>query len=236
MNVRGIGRLRWHRRPASPEEVAARAQERAAREERRQLDEAQRREAAARRRRVAGQLAAAALGWGLGAWIEGSMWVCLGAGLAVNYVGSYADLAATFGAFGYDGWVRWIMPLGIDLPVTASVLGQLLAGRWKCRWWVRVRLGVLTATTAPLTLAGNALRGAIDGHGHFTFHVQLWMDLAAFAVPGLGVVLIGWVASMMQGERAELNRRRLEGEAESAAAGPEPKPDRGRSGEDTTVT
>ena len=107
------------------------------REERRQLDEAQRREAAARRRRVAGQLAASALGWGLGAWIEGSMWVCLGAGLAVNYVGSYADLASTFGAFGYDGWVRWIMPLGIDLPVTASVLGQLLAGRWKCRWWSR---------------------------------------------------------------------------------------------------
>jgi hypothetical protein len=38
------------------------------------------------------------------------------------------------------------------------------------------------------------------------------MDLAAFAVPGLGVVLIGWVASMMQGERAELTRRRLEAE------------------------
>src|SRR5207245_2954517 len=109
------------------------------------------------------------------------MWACLFLGLLVNYLGSYADLAATFGAFGYDGWVRWLMPLGIDLPVTASVLGQLLAGRWKCHWSVRVRLGLLTLATAPLTLIGNALRGAIDSGGHFvsSFHVQLWMDLAA---------------------------------------------------------
>lgn len=200
---------------------------------RRQTDlaarEARREQAAVRRRQVAGQLAAAALSWGLTVWLEGAMWLCLAGGLAVDYIGSYADLAATFGAFGYDGWVRWIMPLGIDLPVTASVLGQLLAGRWRCGWWVRVRLGVLTATTAPLTLAGNALRGAIDGSGHFTFQVQLWMDLAAFAVPGLGVVLIGWVAAMMQGERAELTRRRLEGEAEAAAAGgADPAPKAGR--------
>jgi hypothetical protein len=201
------------------------------RREERTAREARGRRAASRRRQVAGQLASVALSWGFNVWLEGAMWSCLAGGLAVDYIGSYADLAATFGAFGYDGLVRWIMPLGIDLPVTASVLGQLLAGRWRCGWWVRFRLGLLTAVTAPLTLAGNALRGAIDSSGHFTFHVELWMDLAAFAVPGLGVVLIGWVASMMQGERAELTRRRLEGEAESAAGSAEPSTDGGQSPE-----
>jgi hypothetical protein len=223
------------------EAQAARGQERTAREDRRRVEEARRQEVAARRKQVAGELAAAALSWGLNAWLEGAMWFCLGGGLAVNYLGSYADLAATFGAFGYDGWVRWIMPLGIDLPVTASVLAQLLAARWKSGRWVRVRLGLLTAVTAPLTLTGNALRGAIDAHGHFvhSFHVALWMDLAAFAVPGLGVVLIGYVASMMQGERAELTRRRLEAQVPTREAQepPEveestpPRPRRKRSGE-----
>jgi hypothetical protein len=212
--------MAWFLRRRKTDPLASAAQEsesaRRGREER-TAREVRIRQAASRRRQVAGQLAAVALSWGFSVWLEGAMWTCLAGGLAVDYIGSYADLAATFGAFGYDGLVRWIMPLGIDLPVTASVLGQLLAGRWRCGWWVRLRLGVLTAATAPLTLVGNALRGAIDGSGHFTFHVQLWMYLAAFAVPGLGVVLIGWVASMMQGERAELTRRRLEGEAESAA-------------------
>jgi hypothetical protein len=196
-------------------EEERRNQERAARE-------ALRQQAAARRRLVAGQLASAALAWWLVAWIETAMWVCLFAGLLVDYIASYADLAATFGAFGYDAWVRWIMPLGIDLPVTASVLGQLLAGRWNSRWSVRVRLGLLTAVLAPMTLVGNALRGEIGPDGQFvnSFHVLIWMDLLAFAVPGLGVVLIGWVASMMQGERAEMERRRLLAEAEAEAVTP----------------
>ena len=47
-------------------------------------------------------------------------------GLVVLYIGSYADLTATFAAFGYDGHISWLMPLGIDLPVTASVLAQML--------------------------------------------------------------------------------------------------------------
>src|SRR5207302_9233410 len=82
---------------------------------------------------------------------------------------------------------------------------------WKCHWWVRARLGLFMAVTAPLTLVGNALRGAIGPDGHFTFHVELWMDLLAFALPGAGVVVIGYIASMMQGEKAELRRRELEG-------------------------
>ncbi len=210
-----MDRLPWRRLgPASASAEGATAHERSAREGRRRLDQARRREAAARRRQVAGRLASAALSWSLNAWLEGAMWVCLFGGLLVLYIGSYFDLVATFAAFGYDSHISWLMPLGIDLPVTASVLAQMLAGRWSCHWWVRVRLGLLTAVTAPLTLTGNALRGAIDVHGHFTFQVLLWMDLLAFAVPGLGVVLIGYVASMMQGERAELTKRRLEAEAD----------------------
>jgi hypothetical protein len=201
------------------EAAAAKALKSAAREEQRQLEATRRREAAARRRQVAGHLASAALSWGLNVWLESAMWLCLLAGLLVDYIASYADLAATFGAFGYDAWVRWIMPLGIDLPVTASVLGQLLAGRWNSRWHVRVRLALLTAVLAPMTLIGNALRGQIGPDGRFvnSFHVVIEMDMLAFAVPGLGVVLIGYVASMMQGERAEMERRRLLAEAEAEA-------------------
>jgi hypothetical protein len=214
--------LRWPalRSTASADVEAVRAQERAAREARRS-------QAADRRRQVAGELARSALAWSLNAWLEGSMWLCMVLGLAVDYIGSYADLEATFTAFGYDSRVSWIMPLGVDLPATASVLGQLLAGRWRCGWWVRVRLGLLTLCTAPLTLVGNALRGAIDPGGHFAFHVELWMDLLAFAVPGLGVVVIGYVASMMQAERAELQRRRLEAEAvrPATAVGQDAVPD-----------
>ena len=240
--------LSWRRRDgraARAEERAAlavrRAEERAAveakRAEQRAAEAARRQEAALRRRQVAGELAAAALTWGLNAWIEGAMWLCLLGGLVVLYIGSYADLMATFAAFGYDPHISWLMPLGIDLPVTASVLAQMLAGRWRCHWSVRARLGLLTAVTAPLTLTGNALRGAIDGStGQFTFEVQLWMDLVAFAVPGLGVVLIGYVASMMQGERAELQRRRLEAEASGASPAtsrPEPTgPIRGQADRD----
>ena len=213
-----VDRMPWRRRgTAAPEAETAKARERGARQQQRRLDQARRREAAARRRQVAGRLASAALSWSLNAWLEGAMWLCLFGGLVVLYIGSYFDLVATFAAFGYDGHISWLMPLGIDLPVTASVLAQMLAGRWSCNWWVRVRLGVLTAVTAPLTLTGNALRGAIDVHGHFTFQVLLWMDLLAFAVPGLGVVLIGYVASMMQGERAGLTKRRLEAEADATA-------------------
>jgi hypothetical protein len=159
----------------------------------------------------------------MNAWLEALMWLCMGLSLAVDYIASYADLATTFAAFGYPFPVNFIMPLGIDLPATASVLGQLLAGRWQSHWWVRARLGLLTALTAPLTLVGNALRGAIDVHGHFTFHVSLWWDLMAFAVPGAGVVVIGYIASMMQAEKAELRRRQLEGElAAGELAGREP--------------
>ena len=161
------GVLRRRRGPATSEAETAKGQERSARQEHRRLDQARRRDAAARRRQVAGRLASAALSWSLNAWLEGAMWVCLFGGLLVLYIGSYFDLVATFAAFGYDGHISWLMPLGIDLPVTASVLAQMLAGRWSCNWWVRVRLGVLTAVTAPLTLTGNALRGAIDSHGHF---------------------------------------------------------------------
>ena len=65
----------------------------------------------------------------------------------------------------------------------------------------------------------DRLRGPIRHNQQvgITFQVLLWMDLLAFAVPGLGVVLIGYVASMMQGERAELTKRRLEAEADANA-------------------
>jgi hypothetical protein len=189
-------------------EAERRREESARNADRAQQEQERRRVAAAQRRQVAGEAARAALSWGANAWLEGSMWLCMAMGLLVDYIASYADLIATAEAFGYPWPVSWIMPLSIDLPATASVLGQLLAGRWKSSPWVRVRLGLLTLGTAPLTFVGNALRAKIItdsfGHHHFTFDPGNWA-LLAFAVPGIGVVALGYIASMMQGEKARLH-------------------------------
>ncbi len=226
---------RLRRQPTDPAVEAERTRARTAEVERRReqdvRDAAERQQSQARRLaaneqrlQAAGAAARAALAWGANAWLETSMWLCLVLGLQVDYIASYSDLIATAEAFGYPSPISWIMPLSIDLPATSSVLGQIMAARWKSPWYVRVCLGILTLTTAPLTLVGNALRARIviapDARPHFTFDPANW-SLVAFAVPGAGVVLLGFIGSLMQAEKAGLHARqekaRLAAEAAEAA-------------------
>ncbi len=227
---------RLRRQPTDPAVEAERARVQAAEVERRreqdvrgaaerQQSQVRRHAANEQRLQAAGAAARAALAWGANAWLETSMWLCMVLGLLVDYIASYSDLIATAEAFGYPSPISWIMPLSIDLPATSSVLGQIMAARWKSPWYVRVCLGLLTLATAPLTLVGNALRARIvtapDASRHFTFDPGNW-SLVAFAVPGAGVVLLGFIGSLMQAEKAGLHARqekaRLAAEAADAEA------------------
>jgi hypothetical protein len=177
----------------------------------------------AERKRLAASAARAALGWTASVWLETALWVCLGLSLLVAYTVSYSSLGTVLGAFGYGAWERWAAPLAIDLPLTASVVGQLLAARWGSPFHVKAILFLLSLATAPLTLAGNALHGAVDQWGHFAYdkngalalgHVDL-LHLVAFSIPGACVILVSLVASTMLTEREKLGRRSLVADAES---------------------
>ena len=87
--------------------------------------------------------AVAALHWPLNLWLESLLRVALSPG--VSYTVSYTSLAAVAGAFGYGSWERWLAPLAIDVPLAASVLGQLLAARWRPPWWAKALLLSLVA-------------------------------------------------------------------------------------------
>src|ERR1044071_3856378 len=152
---------------------------------------------------AAAKAAAAALRWPLNLWLEGGLWFCLGVSLGVSYVVSYTSLAAVAGAIGYGAWERWVVPLAVDVPLAASVLGQLLAARWRSPWWVKVLLGLLSFATAPATLAGNALNGAVV-NGAFDFARVDVLHLVAFGLPGGAVVLVPLGAAISLGQRASL--------------------------------
>ena len=83
------------------------------------------------------------------------------------------------------------------------MLGQLLAARWRPPWWVKLLLLVLSLATAPLTLAGNALHGAVIGGQLVLSHLDP-LHLIAFAIPGACVVMVAVITSTMLGQRATL--------------------------------
>lgn len=150
--------------------------------------------------------AIAALRWPLNLWLETALWLCLTTSLAVAYSVSYTSLAAVAGALGFGAWERWLVPLAIDVPLAASVLGQLLAARWRSPWWVKALLLLLSLATAPLTLAGNALNGAVRGDALDLSHVDT-LHLVAFAIPGACVVMVAVITSTMLGQRATLTQQ-----------------------------
>jgi len=163
--------------------------------------------------------AIAALRWPLNLWLESGMWLCLSIALAVAYSVSYTSLAAVAGALGYGPWERYVVPLAIDVPLAASVLGQLLAARWGSPWWVKGLLLLLSLATAPLTLAGNALHGAVVGGALDLSRVDI-LHLLAFAIPGACVVMVAVITSTMLGQRATLAQRATGGGRRSASQTP----------------
>ena len=151
-------------------------------------------------------VAIAALRWPLNLWLETALWLCLATSLGVAYSVSFTSLAAVAGALGFGVWERWLVPLAIDVPLAASVLGQLLAARWRSPWWVKALLLLLSLATAPLTLAGNALHGAVRGDALDVRNVDL-LHLIAFAIPGACVVMVAVITSTMLGQRATLTQQ-----------------------------
>ncbi len=178
-----------------------------------------------RRERLSGVRAAAiaALRWPLNLWLESGMWICLTIALAVAYSVSYTSLAAVAGALGYGAWERYVVPLAIDVPLAASVLGQLLAARWRSPWWVKALLLLLSLATAPLTLAGNALHGAVVSGVLDLGRVDV-LHLIAFAIPGACVVMVAVITSTMLGQRAALAQQASVATRQAPAARPDKRP------------
>lgn len=191
-----------------------------------------------RRERSSGVRAAAiaALRWPLNVWLESGVWICLSIALAVAYSVSYTSLAAVAGALGYGAWERYVVPLAIDVPLAASVLGQLLAARWQSPWWVKALLLLLSLATAPLTLAGNALHGAVVGGVLELSRVDV-LHLVAFSIPGACVVMVAVITSTMLGQRATLAQRATPGGRRSTSQAPsKPSGKRSRSRRRTRST
>ena len=163
--------------------------------------------------------AIAALRWPLNLWLESGVWICLSISLAVAYSVSYTSLAAVAGALGYGAWERYVVPLAIDVPLAASVLGQLLAARWRSPWWVKALLLLLSLATAPLTLAGNALHGAVAAGALDLSRVDV-LHLVAFAIPGACVVMVAVITSTMLGQRAALTQQATGGGRRSTSQAP----------------
>ena len=150
--------------------------------------------------------------------MEAGVWIALGVAFAATYVVSYTSLADVAGALGFGAWQRWVVPLCIDPPLFASVLAQLLAARWESARGVKALLLALSVATAPLTLAGNALRGAITD-GHIDLSHLAGDRLVAFSVPGLCVVLVGIVGTTLLAERVALSKRAALASTRASAQG-----------------
>jgi hypothetical protein len=113
-----------------------------------------------------------------------------------------------------------VVPIALDAPLTVSVIGQLLLARWKSSAWRRWRLFAVTLVTAPLSLAGNALRGALvfDGPAGEPGRLDLalldlhrpevWIRLIAAMVPSIGVILAVAVTELVLREHARLEELR----------------------------
>ena len=173
------------------------------------------------RRRTEGERsrwARRALDWPLVNWLEGAIWLGVAVTLGISYYGSWDNLVLVLLAAGYANGPASVVPVAIDAPLTVSVIGQFLLARWKSPAPRRWRLFVVTLVTAPLTLAGNALRGAVavDGHGHPYLELALldlhrleaWIRLVAAMVPGIGIILAVAVAELVLRERARLEELR----------------------------
>ena len=163
--------------------------------------------------------AIAALRWPLNLWLESALWITLALSLGIAYATSYANLIHVAGAIGYGAWERNAVALAVDAPLTAAVLGQLLAARWRSPWWTKASLGLLALATAPATVAGNALNAAIVGDA-FDWRRVDPLHLVGFSVPGAVVVLVALVATMMLGQRAALTQQATAGGRRSPSRTP----------------
>jgi hypothetical protein len=176
-----------------------------------------------------------ALDWPLVNYLEGSVWLLVAVTLAVSYYGSYDNLVDVLAALGYAIGPRHVVPIALDAPLTCSVIGQFLLARWKSPAVKRWRLFVVTLITAPLSLAGNALHGAlrfpVQGDPSLDLGLldlsrpEVVIRLVAAMVPGIGIILAVAVTELVLRERARLEELRqpgpdLAGPVEGATSAP----------------
>ncbi len=164
-----------------------------------------------------------ALDWPLVNYLEAAVWLGVAITLGVSYYGSYGNLVVVLMALGYEYGPAHVVPAGLDAPLSVSVIGQFLLGRWKSPPLRRWRLFAVTLITAPLSLAGNALRGAVvvdaQGQGRLELALldlhrpEVWIRLIAAMVPSIGVILAVAVTELVLREHARLEELR-----EAAAA------------------
>ncbi len=169
-----------------------------------------------------------ALDWPLVNYLEGAVWLGVAVTLGVSYYGSYDNLVEVLMAVGYAVGPAHVVPVALDAPLTVSVIGQFLLARWKSPPLKRWRLFAVTIITAPLSLAGNALRGAVvvdaGGQGRLDLALldlhrpEVWIRLIAAMVPSIGVILAVAVTELVLREHARLEELR-EGELEGGQAG-----------------
>jgi len=183
-----------------------------------------------------------ALDWPLVKYLEGAVWLGVAVTLAVSYYGSYDNLVEVLMALGYAIGPARVVPIALDAPLTVSVIGQFLLARWKSPAVKRWRLFAVTIITAPLSLAGNALRGALvfDGPAGEPGRLDLalldlhrpevWIRLIAAMVPSIGVILAVAVTELVLREHARLEELREAGAQESGPPSPmkTPVPDPGQ--------
>jgi len=168
-----------------------------------------------------------ALDWPLVNYLEGAVWLLVALTLGVSYYGSYDNLVDVLAALGYAIGPRHVVPIALDAPLTCSVIGQFLLARWKSPAVKRWRLFVVTLITAPLSLAGNALHGAlrfpVQGDPSLDLGLldlsrpEVVIRLVAAMVPGIGIILAVAVTELVLRERARLEELRA-GDAEPAAS------------------
>jgi hypothetical protein len=173
-----------------------------------------------------------ALDWPLVNYLEGAVWLLVAVTLAVSYYGSYDNLVDVLAALGYAYGPSHVVPVALDAPLTCSVIGQFLLARWKSPAVKRWRLFAVSVITAPLSLAGNALHGALrfDAEENPTLDLALLdlhrpevvIRLVAAMVPGIGIILAVAVTELVLRERARLEELR---DAERPDVEPEPRID-----------
>jgi hypothetical protein len=185
-----------------------------------------------------------ALDWPLINYLEAAVWLGVAVTLGVSYYGSYDNLVVVLMAVGYAAGPAHVVPVGLDAPLSVSVIGQFLLARWKSSPLRRWRLFAVTLITAPLSLAGNALRGAVvvdaQGQGRLDLTLldlhrpEVWIRLIAAMVPSIGVILAVAVTELVLREHARLEELReaaASRDAEDAAAEERPADAGGTTGE-----
>ncbi len=175
-----------------------------------------------------------ALDWPLVNYLEGAVWLGVALTLGVSYYGSYDNLVDVLMALGYAIGPAHVVPIAVDAPLTVSVIGQFLLARWKSSAWRRWRLFAVTLITAPLSLAGNALHGALrfDGDGRAQLdlslldlqHPEVVIRLVAAMVPAIGVILAVAVTELVLREHARLEELREAGRDLPRATGRDEAP------------